>query len=139
MSYVAITIPGAPVAKGRPRMSTMNGFARAFTPPKTKRYEDLIRLEAGRIMAGRDMLHGALSATVRAFVPIPSSMSKKRRAEALAGVLRPITRPDIDNYVKTLDALNGIVFRDDSQIAELIATKHYSDRPRLEIELRGMD
>ncbi len=89
-------------------------------------------------MTGQELLDGALSAVVRAHVAIPASMSKKRREEALSGALRPVTRPDIDNYVKTLDALNGIVFRDDSQIAQLIASKHYSDRPRLEIELRVM-
>lgn len=139
MTFIAITIPGRPVAKGRPRLSNVNGCARAFTPAKTRRYEDLIRLEAGRLMEGREMMTGAVSATVRAFVAIPKSMSKQRRLDAIEGRLRPTTRPDIDNYVKTLDALNDIVFHDDSQIAQLIATKHYSDRPRLEIELRGME
>jgi Holliday junction resolvase RusA-like endonuclease len=49
--------------------------------------------------------------------------------------MRPLTRPDIDNYCKApLDALNGIVWRDDSQVVELTVSKFYSSRPRLELE-----
>lgn len=135
---VSLVIPGAPVAKGRPRLSTRGGFARAYTPAKTQRYEDLIRLEAGRVMAGRMLLEGPLRATVVAFTPIPASMSRKRRVEAESGRLKPITRPDVDNYIKTLDALNGIVFRDDSQIVEIVASKRYSDRPRLEVTVEAI-
>ena len=138
MSWFNIIIPGPPVPKGRPRLSTIHGRARAFTPARTQRYEDLIRLEAGRAMEGRDQIDGALSAVVRVFVAIPASMPKRRRADAEAGLVRPVTRPDLDNYIKCLDALNGIVFRDDSQIAEIIASKRYSTEPRLEIELRAM-
>mgnify|MGYP000105994846 CR=1 FL=1 len=133
---IAIMIPGAPVAKGRPRISTRGGFARAYTPGKTQRYEDLIRLEAGRVMSDRSLMEGSLVATIAAYVPIPTSMSKKRHAMATAGEIRATTRPDLDNYIKCIDALNGIVFRDDSQIVELRATKHYSDQPRLEVTLQ---
>lgn len=43
------------------------------------------------------------------------------------------TRPDTDNYVKgILDALNGIVVKDDSKIVDIVAQKFYSDTPRIE-------
>jgi Holliday junction resolvase RusA-like endonuclease len=32
-----------------------------------------------------------------------------------------------------IDALNGIVWRDDSQVVELTVSKFYSSRPRLEL------
>lgn len=132
MASLSITIPGAPVAKGRPRVTTFGGHARAYTPGKTRRYEDLIRLEAGRAMEGRELLAGPLSVQVNAFVPIPKSMTKAKRAAALEGALRPTTRPDCDNYAKTMDALNGIAWQDDSQVVTLHVAKHYSDHPRLE-------
>jgi Holliday junction resolvase RusA-like endonuclease len=133
MSSLSITIYGAPVPKGRPRATTIGGHARLYTPGKTRRYEDLIRLEGGRAMEGRALLAGPLAVEVRAFLPIPKSLNKAKTAAAIDGSLRPTTRPDCDNYAKVVDGLNGIAWNDDAQIVSLLATKHYSDRPRLEL------
>ena len=136
MASLTIVIPGVPVAKGRPKLSTFGGHARAYTPAKTRRYEDLIRLEGGRAMEGRALLGGPLAVEVRAFVAIPKSLSKAKRAAAIDGTLRPTTRPDVDNYAKTIDGLNGIAWHDDAQIVQLLTTKVYSERPRLELHAR---
>ena len=44
-------------------------------------------------------------------------------------------RCDIDNLIKAvLDALNGVVWKDDDQIIHLVAYKNYNkERPRVEI------
>ena len=43
-------------------------------------------------------------------------------------------RPDIDNLQKFVqDALNGIYWRDDSLICQIVTRKQYSERPRTEI------
>lgn len=116
-------------------MSTINGHARAFTPAKTRRYEDLIRLEAGRVMEERDQLQGALTVKIRAFMPMPQALAKHKAKGPLAeaGEIRPITRPDCDNMAKCVDALNGIVWHDDAQVVSLTIDKFYSSRPRLEL------
>nr|WP_320443163.1 RusA family crossover junction endodeoxyribonuclease [Limosilactobacillus oris] len=45
-------------------------------------------------------------------------------------------KPDTDNYIKsTLDGLNGLLWDDDNQIVDLVASKFYSDNPRVEIEV----
>ena len=37
-----------------------------------------------------------------------------------------LTKPDIDNALKTvLDALNGVVYEDDKQVADVQMQKHY--------------
>jgi Holliday junction resolvase RusA-like endonuclease len=130
-----IIVYGAPVPKGRPRMSTVNGHARAFTPAKTRRYEDLIRLEAGRAMEGRGQLHGPTRVRIRAFMPTPQAIARHKSKGPLAesGALRPVTKPDADNFAKVIDALNGIVWPDDNQVVELMVEKFYSERPRLEM------
>lgn len=134
MGIISISIPGAPVAKGRPRFTTVGGFARSYTPAKTQRYEDLIRCEATKAMNGDDPLAEPVCMTVTAYVQPPKSMSKKRRLEALDGALKPSTRPDVDNYAKAaLDGCNAIIFRDDSLVTDLIVRKRYSERPRLVI------
>ena len=134
MGIISISIPGVPVAKGRPRFTTAGGFARSYTPAKTQRYEDLIRCEAAKAMNGDDPLAEPVCMTVTAYVQPPKSMSKKRRLEALDGALKPATRPDVDNYAKAaLDGCNAIIFRDDSLVTDLIVRKRFSERPRLVI------
>ncbi len=71
---------------------------------------------------------------------IPKSTSKKRRKLKNERVIRPIVKPDIDNYTKgILDSLNGIVWKDDSQVVSLIANKYYSDNPRVEIQIKEVE
>lgn len=133
---ISITVPGIPVAKGRPKLSTRGGFARAYTPAKTRRYEDLIRCEAANAMGDRPPLTEAVAMIVTAYVAPPKALSKKKRQDALDGVLKPVTRPDADNYAKAaLDGCNAIIFRDDSLVTDLIVRKRYSERPRLTITI----
>uniref|UniRef100_A0A6M3IY95 Putative endodeoxyribonuclease n=1 Tax=viral metagenome TaxID=1070528 RepID=A0A6M3IY95_9ZZZZ len=51
----------------------------------------------------------------------------------------PITKPDLDNYIKTLlDALNGYAFRDDAQVTSLEVKKRFAgtgEVPRIELTL----
>jgi Holliday junction resolvase RusA-like endonuclease len=123
---IVVTIPGAPVAKGRPRM-TRTG--RAYTPAKTRAAEGYMR-HAIAAQAGQPMLEGALSVEVVAMLPIPSSWSKAKQAAAAAGALRPTGKPDGDNLAKSIcDAANGLLWHDDGQIVRLLVSKVYSDKP----------
>lgn len=135
---VIIVVAGKVVPKGRPRVFVHKATGRAIatTPPETRRYEDLIRAEAGRVMARRPQLDGALRVTIRVYVQPPQAIAKHKikGPSAEAGVIRPLTKPDVDNYAKCMDALNGIVWRDDSQVVSLSIEKFYSARPRLELK-----
>lgn len=131
-----LEIPGEPVAKGRPKFTTIGGFARAYTPKKTERYEDTVKYFARRAWTADPLVGVAIEATITAYRSVPTSLSKAKRAAALSGTLRPISRPDWDNYGKIVcDALNGIVFADDAAITDCITRKRYSDQPRMEILL----
>ena len=139
---VTFMVPGIPVAKGRARATARGGVARMYTPAKTRAYEDLIRCSAARAMGERRPVEGPVVVTVTAFLGMPKSMSKAKRSMALDGLIKPVTRPDADNYAKAaLDGCNAILFKDDSQIADLIVRKRYSETPRLVItmEIEGDD
>ena len=128
---LTLTIPGEPVAKGRPRF--YNGHA--ITPAKTVNYETLVK-EMWAVTHGQQMLDGELCASLTAFFAIPSSKSKAEKKRMLEGIVRPVKRPDLDNVIKcVLDACNGIAYKDDSQIVTVVAEKFYSDTPRLELEI----
>lgn len=136
---LSLTIPGPPVGKGRAKFRRTGNFVQTYTPAKTRRYEDLIKSRAFDAMAGRPPVTCAVALEVVAFVGIPQSFSKAKRAAALAGDLKPVTKPDIDNYLKAvLDGMNGVVFRDDNQVTDTTVRKRYSLTPRLEIMVSDM-
>jgi len=130
---IIITIDGQPVAKGRARIAR-NGIA--YTPAKTRAFESHGRMAAQIAMEDRAPLAGAITATISAVLPVPKSWPKRKTADALTGRLRPTSKPDADNYAKAaLDACNGIVFADDSQVVDLVVRKLYGADPRLVIEV----
>ena len=68
------------------------------------------------------------------YVAIPVSKTKKFKDAASKGELWPTKTPDIDNCLKgVFDAVNGVVWLDDSQVVSVCAVKSYSDRPRFEM------
>lgn len=134
INVVSFVVPGEPQGKGRARVGKVGGHARMFTPAKTVAYEGLIAMAAQQAMRGGAPLEGPLALSVEAVATIPASWSKKRRSEALAGLLRPTTKPDIDNIVKAVgDGANGVAWGDDRQIVQLTALKRYGERPELRV------
>ena len=133
-SVARFFVPGEPVAKGRPRASTIGGKARLYTPAKTQNYENLVRLACTNIVAAP--LFGPCAVSVEAVLPIPQSWSEKRTRAALDGAEKPTKRPDLDNYLKAiLDGMNGVAFADDCQVVEISARKRYGSRPGVWVEL----
>lgn len=128
---VKFTIPGAPVGKGRPRV-TRHG---TYTPQKTRDYEELVRLCYARQANNHRFPDGAaLAMMVFAYYPIPASATKHRREAMEAGTELPTKRPDFDNIAKLAsDALNGIAYKDDAQIVRAVVCKVYDKEPRVEV------
>lgn len=134
---IKLTVFGEPVAQGRPRFSNQNGFTKVYDPEKSRDFKQYIKLVASQ-NAPNELLEGALYLTVDIYKAIPKKISKSKNKleQALSGALRPTTKPDVDNYVKGIkDALNKVIWKDDSQIVSLTVRKWYSDKPRIEIEV----
>lgn len=133
---IVIILAGAPQGKGRPRIGRMaNGRPMAFTPANTRSYESALRLAAQERMRDRAPWDGPIELQMEARFPVPASWSRRKREDALAGRLAPTTKPDADNLLKTLDALNEVVWRDDRQIVSATVRKLYSERPALWIRV----
>lgn len=117
-----------PVGKGRPRVSSRGGYSRMYTPKKTAQFETLFRRQVEKIMKDNDwqMLldDEPLRVNVCFYFPVPQSISNKKKRELVDKY--HIKKPDLDNAIKAvLDACNGIVFPDDSQISVLVSSKRY--------------
>lgn len=136
LNPVQFVVPGDPVGKGRPRVSTIGGHARMFTPKKTASYEGLIALVGTEAMAGRVLLECPVMVEMRIVLPVPASKSKKFKAQALAGDIFPTKKPDMDNVIKAIyDGLNGIVWKDDVQVVDAIVRKRYGEVPGVHVRI----
>lgn len=137
MNKIAFTIPGVAVAKGRARFSRQGGFVRTHTPEKTVKYENLVKLFASEIMAGREPFSKPLALSVDVYMPIPASWSKKRRELALCGLIGATNKPDVSNVLKAIeDGMNGVVYRDDKLIVSGTFSKQYGSVPRVEVRVQ---
>ena len=126
---ISFVVPGTPVGKGRPKFARRGNFVTAYTPEKTASYENLVKVKAEEAMVGQSLIDGPVSVVIVMLVTPPASWSQKKQREALAGVILPTSKPDMDNVIKGLfDACNEIVWKDDKQVADLSVKKRYSER-----------
>ena len=117
---IYFTIPGPAVPKGRPRV-TRTGHA--YTPQRTKAYAEKVQWVA-KAFAPKTPLSGPVSVRIVEY--------RKGTPEA---------RPDIDNVLKNLlDAMNGLIWQDDSQVVQLFAEKRHDKKaPRVEVEVKEVE
>jgi Holliday junction resolvase RusA-like endonuclease len=112
---------GQPVGKGRPVAGRAGGFGYAVirTPAKTRNAEADLRMQAiSQLPSGHIPIKGPLAMHVIFIMQRPKHLKKS--------IVHPASKPDIDNTCKLLmDALNTIVYENDSQIVYLTAIKRY--------------
>lgn len=134
---VMFAVEGTPVGKGRPKFARRGNFVSAYTPTKTRDYEALIAQAAKDAMSTAEPLKTPVAAYIYITVPVPASYSKKRTEACLKGIERPTKKPDLDNILKAfLDAMNGIVYDDDTQVVSLHSTKRYGTVGMVEVMVK---
>lgn len=110
MNRLMITIPGAPKRKERPRFNTRTGSV--FTPRTTTDAEEAIAQEVKAQFVGWGEPPYVPDGEVRVTVWFVTHKNPKN----------PAGRMDVDNCAKlVMDALNKIVWADDSQVSDLMA------------------
>lgn len=133
---VTFTIDGPPVGKQRPRFRRFGNFVSTYTDAKTKSYETLVKEAATKAMGSSPPLEGPVRFDCIVMLPVPKSYSKKRSMDCLMGREWPLKKLDLDNIIKSVsDAMNKIVFLDDSQIVILRAVKTYSAEPGVDVKI----
>lgn len=142
---IQFTIPGQPVAKGRPKFTTVGGFARAYTPKKTQDYEELVAKVAKATIARTGVASDYPTARpieilLELRMEIPASWSKSKRLAAATGAVRATKKPDADNVLKGIkDACNGILWKDDAQVVLLTVRKLYAAQPCVVVAVREVE
>jgi Holliday junction resolvase RusA-like endonuclease len=113
-----------PRPAGRPKFTAVKGkkrtFATAYTPKETKIHRTLLAYHASQAAPDGPM-EGPLILIMTVIKIKPKSYSRKRWSwEA---------RPDLDNFIKLIDAFQGILWKDDAQVIEIHARKCFGPRP----------
>jgi Holliday junction resolvase RusA-like endonuclease len=104
-----------------------------YTPKRTRDFEKLVADEAKAMKI--ETFTGPLSVYVTVQEEMPASWEHGKKLLAIHNMITP-TRGDLDNKVKAItDALNGIAYFDDSQIAELKAVKRYASEHRIFVRI----
>lgn len=129
-------VEGKITGKGRPRFAKAGRFVKAYTPEDTALYENLVKLSfrtQGGIYSEKP-----LEMTVTAYHDIPKSVSRKQRERMAENKVLPTKKPDADNIAKIIcDALNGMAYKDDTQIVRLHVFKKYTDgAPYTEVTIK---
>lgn len=133
---IEFEIPGPPKGKGRGRIIKKGAFHSIKTPEDTVQYENLVKMMAAQQMGDIPPALGAVLVHITAVFPIPASTSKKRQELMRTCNLEPLGKPDLDNIMKIIcDAMNQIVYKDDSQITQARAFKIYGARPRVNVQI----
>lgn len=123
-------IPWRPTAWARPRARVFNGRAQFFTSSKARTASTAIRT----LLQGQQALLHPRPTPVSLWV----NFLVQRPVRAPARVMWPTTRPDIDQYLKLLlDAGNGILWEDDSQVVQINMLKVFAPdgNPRIELSV----
>lgn len=129
---VEFMVLGAPKGKERPRAAKLRDRTIVYTPKKTKDYEREIAT-AYRTQC-RGIFSGAVAIEIHAYYEIPKSASRKRVLDMVSDRERPTKKPDGDNIAKAVcDALNGVAYKDDSQVVDLTVRKYYSKFPHVQV------
>lgn len=128
LNVIAFEIPGPIRGKARPRVTRTGN---AYTPKETVQYENLVKIcfQEAAAAGSLNLFELPIRAQLEVYYEIPKSTSKSRQGAMLLDRIYPTKKPDADNIAKiVLDSLNGIAYKDDSQVVELMVHKFYSKR-----------
>ena len=127
-------VPGKIIGKGRPRLNSYTGSV--YTPTRTKDYETLVEQYFLLKYPRFKPFEGRVQVEISALFEIPKSTKKADRELMLENKINPTKKPDIDNIVKIiLDAMNGIAFKDDTQITKLNVEKIYAMQEAIKVRI----
>jgi Holliday junction resolvase RusA-like endonuclease len=132
---ISITIPGKPIAKKRPRFARRGKFVQTYNCQETEEGRFMFSIMA-QLPEGWQVVQGPVRLECLFMMPIPKT-SRKKALDMAMGNIRHTKKPDTDNLVKFVkDCANGILWRDDSQVYSIYATKFYAETPGTTITIR---
>ena len=133
-------IPGPAV--GKKAMGGVPGSAHRYLPPDSRDWMKLVRDLACRV-APPEPWTGAMDVTIEVYVAPgkrPYTFIPPTAATASPVTHYPTSKPDLANILKGIeDALNGLVWVDDSQNVNVTLTKRFGERDETVVTVRRLE
>ena len=141
--FIDFKVLGEPYGKKNMKPLDRGKYLSMYSPSENKNYmaKVLTAFQNKYPLNTRFADDEMIVCTIKAYFTIPKSTSKKKTIQMINQEIRPTKRCDCDNISKViLDALNKIVFRDDSQIISEKIDKFYTDNtPFVEVILESYE
>jgi len=136
---LAFTVWGEAQPQGSAKAFVPKGWSRPIITSDNadlKSWRQLVAEAANRALGNRptsELFLEGVRLTIAFYLPRPKSLPKRQTAHT--------KKPDIDKLVRAIcDALSQLVFRDDSQVCELVTAKHYAAEgqpPHVEVRVEA--
>jgi len=123
---------GVPSTQGSAKAFVRGGRAYVThdSGDKLRSWRSVVAAEAHTAMNGRSPLDAPVEITVKFYLPRPKSAPKSRTL--------PDRKPDLDKLARAIgDAIEGIVYTQDSRICRWMLSKHYGD-PRAHVSVSAL-
>lgn len=135
-NMINFKVKGKPQGKQRPRFRRLGNYVSTYNPKQTTEYENLVKksaIEQCETKFDKEYI-GFVKMTIKAYFKPNKSISKKKY-NLLIGT-KYLKKPDSDNIAKIIcDSLNGIAYKDDSQVAILNVEKYYAEEEKVEVQI----
>lgn len=131
---ITFTVAGDPVPQPRPRITTRGKHGHAYTPASHAIHGYRAAIAAAAKAAGATPTESApLTLIVDLVFARPKSHFRKSGLKPDAPKL---PRPDCSNCLKGIeDALNGVAWKDDTQVGKVIVEKSYGTDGRTTVRI----
>jgi len=142
VNAISFVVYGSAVPAGSKTVGFGKGgqhFVRDSSGKRGREWRRNVAQVAGEAMDGHKLLEGPLVLTLHFYAPRPRSHFGAKGLKPSAPV-RPTARPDTTKLTRGVeDALKGIVFRDDAQVVDQHAHKHYGEPARCEVVVERLE
>lgn len=130
---IRLEIPIAPVPASRPRV-TKTGHA--YDTKQYSKFKKDVNYWLAFNYKDEPLADVPLMVRYEFYRDIQSSISKKEHHRRAINAVRPIVKPDLDNYVKAIqDCCTGHLWQDDNLIVDSRSAKYYSETPHIIVEV----
>ena len=134
-------VPGSPKPGGSKTGFYKEKLNRVLMVDASKNtdWKNAVRFSCQQAYSG-PLLEGSLSLRITFMMSRPKSHYKKNRELKKDAPHYHISRPDLTKLVRsTEDALTGVLWRDDAQIASQYVVKIYAEKPGAGIEIEKIN
>ena len=132
MKTIRAFVRGNPIAQPRPRITARGRHGVAYVPRghAIHAWRAAIREEMERCVSQSEQEFPIRGESLHVMMSFYLRKPKSNRKTL------PISRPDLDNLAKAvLDAVNGVIWGDDSQVTTVVMSKRWHNNPGLWLEI----